>query len=181
MGDEIISFARALDFAARKHTAQRRKGVAHEPYINHLAEVAFLLAQATGGRDLNLVLAGLLHDTIEDTATSHAELAEEFGCEVADLVREVTYDRSLPKEERKRLQVLTVPQKSRKAKMIKMADKISNLESILCSPPAGWSEERKREYFDWARDVVDGCRGVNQFLEDKFDEGYGRYRPDPIR
>jgi GTP diphosphokinase / guanosine-3',5'-bis(diphosphate) 3'-diphosphatase len=175
MSDEIVSFARALDFAARKHTAQRRKGEAHEPYINHLAEVALLLAEATEGEDLNLVLAGLLHDTIEDTETTYEELAGEFEEDVAGLVREVTDDKSLLKAKRKELQVQTASQKSDRAKMIKIADKISNLLSILQSPPAGWSEERKREYFEWADRVVNGCRGVNRPLEDKFDEAYSRY------
>jgi GTP diphosphokinase / guanosine-3',5'-bis(diphosphate) 3'-diphosphatase len=175
MSDETVSFARALDFAARKHTAQRRKGEAHEPYINHLAEVALLLAEATDGSDLNLVLAGLLHDTIEDTSTSCEELAGKFGQDVAGLVREVTDDKSLPKAVRKALQVRMSPQKSDRAKMIKIADKISNLESILHSPPAGWSEERKQEYFDWAAQVVNGCRGVNRSLEEKFDEAYAKF------
>ena len=176
MSNEIVFFARALDFAAQKHTAQRRKGEAHEPYINHLAEVALLLAEATGGRDLNLVLAGLLHDTIEDTATSYKELAGKFNEDVAGLVREVTDDKSLPKAERKELQVQTASQKSDRAKMIKIADKISNLLSILNSPPADWSEERKREYFEWAARVVDGCRGMSRALEDKFDEAYSAFR-----
>ena len=176
MSEEIVFFARALDFAARKHSTQRRKGEAHEPYVNHLAEVALLLAEATGGRDPNLVIAGLLHDTIEDTGTSFEELAGRFGEEVAGLVAEVTDDKSLPKAERKALQVQTSPHKSDRAKMIKIADKISNLRSILQSPPAGWSEERKREYFDWAAKVVDGCRGVNRLLEQQFDEVYSRLR-----
>lgn len=157
MSDQIVSFARALDFAARKHTAQRRKGEAHEPYINHLAEVALLLAEATEGKDLNLVLAGLLHDTIEDTKTTYEELVEEFDKDVAGLVREVTDDKSLPKAERKELQVQTAPHKSDRAKMIKIADKISNLQSILNSPPAGWGEKLKREYFEWAAKVVKGA------------------------
>lgn len=174
MSGEIISFVRGLEFAARKHAAHRRKGEAHEPYINHLAEVALLLAEATAGNDLNLVLAGLLHDTIEDTATSYEELSREFCNDVADLVSEVTDDKSLPKERRKDLQVQMSPYKSDRAKMIKIADKISNLESILNSPPVEWSEKRKRDYFVWAAKVVDGCGGVNSFLERKFDDVYSQ-------
>ena len=153
----IIGLTRALAFAAAAHANQRRKGAAQEPYINHLAEVALLLAEATDGQDLNLVLAGLLHDTIEDTPATRQELMEHFGKDVADLVLEVTDDKSLPKAERKRLQIETAPHKSDRAKMIKIADKVSNLNSILESPPVDWSEERKREYFEWARRVVDGC------------------------
>ncbi len=64
MTNAILTLTKALNFAARKHTDQRRKGEREEPYINHLAEVARLLADATDGDDLDLVLAGLLHDTV---------------------------------------------------------------------------------------------------------------------
>jgi (p)ppGpp synthase/HD superfamily hydrolase len=172
MIEAVLLIARALDFAARKHVDQRRKGEAEEPYINHLAEVANLLAEATGGEDAVLVAAGLLHDTIEDVGVTHAELAQAFGPEVADLVREVTADKSLPKQERKRLQVEHAPHKSGRARQLKIADKTSNLRAIRNSPPKDWDEERKREYFDWARRVVDGCRGVNAKLEATFDEAW---------
>ncbi len=172
MNEAVLLIARALDFAARKHVDQRRKGEAEEPYINHLAEVANLLAEATGGEDAVLVAAGLLHDTIEDVGVTHAELAQAFGPEVADLVREVTDDKSLPKQERKRLQVEHAPHKSRRARQLKIADKTSNLRAIRNSPPRDWDEERKREYFDWAKRVVDGCRGVNARLEAAFDEAW---------
>lgn len=162
----------ALDFAARKHRDQRRKGAASEPYINHLAEVARLVAEATAGRDPVAVLAALLHDTIEDTKTTAEELAREFGPEVAALVVEVTDDKRLPKAERKRLQVETAPRKSPQAKVIKIADKISNLRAILASPPADWDLPRKRDYFEWAARVVAGCRGVNRSLEAQFDGVY---------
>ncbi len=172
MTNAVLSMTRALDFAARKHTDHRRKGEREEPYINHLAEVARLLADATDGQDLDLVLAGLLHDTIEDTKTTYDELVSEFGTVVADLVAEVTDDKSLEKAERKRRQVETAPNKSDRAKMIKIADKTSNLRSIVASPPADRSPERKRGYFEWARKVVAGCRGVNALLEERFDEAH---------
>ncbi len=163
---------KVLDFAARKHADHRRKGVREEPYINHLAEVARLLADATDGDDLDLVLAGLLHDTIEDTKTTFEELVSEFGTVVADLVAEVTDDKSLEKAVRKRRQVETAPIKSDRAKMIKIADKTSNLRSIIASPPKDWSTERQREYFEWAREVISGCRDVNAKLEGWFDDTY---------
>jgi (p)ppGpp synthase/HD superfamily hydrolase len=172
MNENVLLIARALDFAARKHVDQRRKGEAEEPYINHVAEVASLLAEATGGEDAVLVAAGLLHDTIEDVGVTHAELAQAFGPEVADLVQEVTDDKSLPKQERKRLQVEHAPHKSGRARQLKIADKTSNLRAIRNSPPKDWDEERKREYFDWAKRVVDGCRGVNAKLEATFDEAW---------
>lgn len=163
---------RALDFAARKHRDQRRKGASAEPYINHPAEVARLVAEATGGLPLVVVLAALLHDTLEDTETTLEELRHEFGPEVAALVAEVTDDKRLLKAERKRLQVERAAGKSDGAKLIKIADKTSNLRSLLESPPVEWDARRKREYFEWARRVVDGCRGVNTRLEAAFDAAY---------
>ena len=165
----LLLFARALDFAARKHVHQRRKGELAEPYINHLAEVARLLAAATEGRDAVLTVAGILHDTLEDTATSYDELAAEFGDEIASLVREVSDDTAKSRTERKRLQILQTAKASKRAKMIKLADKTSNLHSIINSPPRGWDLARKREYVDWARRVAEGCRGVNAYLEEEFD------------
>jgi guanosine-3',5'-bis(diphosphate) 3'-pyrophosphohydrolase len=167
---DLLLMTRVVDFAALKHRGQRRKGAAEEPYFNHLAEVAFLVAQATEGRDPIVVLGALLHDTIEDTRTTADELEAEFGAEVALLVAEVTDDKRLPKAQRKQLQVETAPHKSDRAKLIKMADKISNLRGITHSPPANWDFERKQEYFAWAARVVDGCRGVNPWLERIFDQ-----------
>lgn len=165
----VLLFARALDFAARKHVHQRRKGELAEPYVNHLSDVARLLAEATKGEDITVVIAGLLHDTIEDTDTTFEELAKEFGLEVAELVSEVTDDKALPKAERKRLQIETAPRKSRRARMIKLADKTSNLHSMIGSPPKDWSLERRRDYIDWAEKVAAGCRGVNAYLEQEFE------------
>src|ERR1019366_3407964 len=152
----VPAVLKAAHFAAQKHAGQRRKGAAAEPYINHLLEVAELVASALAGPDTNLVIAALLHDTVEDTGTTKEELAETFGSDVADLVMEVTDDKSLPKAERKRLQIVHASQISVRAQVIKLADKISNLRGILASPPADWSVERKRDYFEWAKRVVDG-------------------------
>ena len=144
---EILQFARALDFATKKHVDQRRKGELEEPYINHLADVSRLLAAATEGHDTVRVLAGLLHDTIEDTETTFDELEVEFGREVANLVDEVSDDKTPDKAERKRFQIEKASAKSDRAKMLKLADKTSNLHSIVHSLPVDWSLERKREYF----------------------------------
>ncbi len=166
----VTDLARAYHFAARKHVDQRRKGVAAEPYVNHLTEVAELVATATGGEDLDLVVAAVLHDTVEDTQTTAGELEEAFGTRVRGLVEEVTDDKSLPKAERKRLQIEHAANASAGAKIIKLADKTSNLRAIAASPPADWGPERRAEYLEWARRVVAGCRGVNQGLEAAFDE-----------
>ena len=174
MKEDIVRVAKAIDFAALGRVRPRRKGEAEEPYVNHLAEVALLVAEATQGADANLVIAAYLHDTIEDQEVKYEMLVAEFGRDVADLVREVTDDKNLLKAERKRLQVEHARSATPRAKHIKLADKISNLNSILASPPADWSAERKREYFEWAAKVVAGCRGVNSWLEARFDAAYAR-------
>ena len=169
MNSDLVLLARAVDYAARQHIAQRRKGERGEPYVNHLTEVAGLLAEATGGDDVVLLMGGLLHDTLEDTDASYEDLVERFGPEVAALVAEVTDDKSLPKEERKRLQIDKAPDKSRRAKLLKIADKTSNLRSMVNSPPAGWSQARLRDYVVWAEQVVRACRGLNATLDAAFD------------
>ena len=157
-------------FAADRHAPQRRKGEAEEPYINHLCEVAQLVAEVTGDEDENLVIAAVLHDTIEDTATLPEELRERFGEDVTALVLEATDDRALAKDERKRLQIVTAPNKSARAKVLKLADKTSNLRALVASPPAHWPLGRKRAYVAWAAEVGSGLRGVNESLEARFDE-----------
>jgi (p)ppGpp synthase/HD superfamily hydrolase len=152
----VQAVLRAAHFAAERHSGQRRKGAAAEPYINHLLEVAELVSSALSDPDTNLVIAALLHDTIEDAGVTKEELIQLFGADVAELVVEVTDDKSLTKAERKRLQVVNALKKFVRAQYIKLADKISNMRGILSSPPTDWSAQRKREYFDWAKQVVDG-------------------------
>jgi guanosine-3',5'-bis(diphosphate) 3'-pyrophosphohydrolase len=166
---DILLISRAWHFAAQRHSTQRRKGKAHEPYVNHLAEVAELVATATEGQDANLVAAAVLHDTVEDTATLPAELAAVFNADVASLVLEVTDDKSLDKAVRKKLQVEHAAAKSNRAKFIKLADKTSNLRSLVKSPPDDWSVKRRQEYLDWALEVAQGLRGTNVWLEAQFD------------
>ena len=166
----LLLIARAADFAARAHVTQKRKGAAQEPYINHLAEVALLLTEATDGADADLIAASWLHDTLEDTETEREELEARFGSAVAAIVAEVTDDKALPKAERKRLQVETAPSKSAEARMLKIADKTSNLRALAMSPPMGWDLERRDEYIRWAEAVVAGCRGLNEKLEGVFDD-----------
>ncbi len=165
---DLALVTRAADFAARVHTAQHRKGLAKEPYVNHLTEVAALLAEAIGGDDPELIAAAYLHDTLEDTATRYEDLVTQFGVDIAKLVAEVTDDKSLPKAERKRLQVETMTRKSLRAQLLKIADKTSNLRSLVASPPAGWSKARLLEYIEWAEAVASQARGRNAVLDAAF-------------
>jgi (p)ppGpp synthase/HD superfamily hydrolase len=164
-----LDLVRAYHFAATKHVDQRRKGLAAEPYLNHLTEVAELIARATDGADIDLIIAAVLHDTVEDTATSFEELANNFGRRVSGLVEEVTDDKRLPKATRKALQIEHAAHASNGAKLIKLADKTANLRALAASPPAGWSSERRTDYVDWARKVVAGCRGQCPWIEAEFD------------
>jgi (p)ppGpp synthase/HD superfamily hydrolase len=163
--EHVSLVTRAAHFAATRHSGQTRKGKAAEPYINHLAEVASLLASSLHEPDAYLVAAGWLHDTIEDTGTTRDELCERFGMLVTDMVMEVTDDKSLPKAERKRLQVVNTPHKSERARLIKLADKTSNLNAIATSPPGDWDTSRCYAYVDWADSVAVSCFGLNATLD----------------
>ncbi|MEO5857602.1 MAG: HD domain-containing protein [Pyrinomonadaceae bacterium] len=160
----------AASFAAQAHTGQTRKGERGEPYINHPLEVANLIANVGGVTDIDVLMAAILHDTVEDCGVTGEEIANLFGKTIAGYVLEVTDDKSLPKVERKRLQIEHAPHLSAGAKTVKLADKISNINDITNSPPADWSTERRREYIEWGASVVAGLRGVNQPLEKHFDE-----------
>jgi guanosine-3',5'-bis(diphosphate) 3'-pyrophosphohydrolase len=165
---------KALAFAAHKHRDQRRKDAEASPYINHPIALAEVLAGEGGVTDIEVLAAALLHDTIEDTATTAGELRENFGERIAAMVAEVTDDTELPKAERKRLQIEHAAGISHGAKLVKLADKICNLRDVAERPPAKWDLERRREYFDWARQVIDGLRGAHATLEAAFDAAYAR-------
>ena len=170
MDDSTGVILNAFRFAAEKHTDQRRKDSKASPYINHLIGVVETLWSVADVRDVILLTAAILHDTIEDTDATADEIKSQFGEEVLSLVLEVTDDKSLPKQTRKQLQVEHAPHKSEKAKLLKIADKINNIRDIIQSPPESWSLERRQEYLLWSEKVVAGLRGVNPKLEDQYDE-----------
>jgi guanosine-3',5'-bis(diphosphate) 3'-pyrophosphohydrolase len=170
-----VSPAKLIDataFAADKHRMQRRKDAAALPYINHPIALARVLAVEASIDDEDVLCAALLHDTIEDTETSFEELEARFGTHIAAIVAEVTDDKSLSKQERKQLQIDHAASISQQAKLVKLADKICNLRDVAACPPTDWSLERRQEYFDWARRVVDGLRGTHAGLETIFDEAF---------
>jgi guanosine-3',5'-bis(diphosphate) 3'-pyrophosphohydrolase len=168
LGDVI----KALAFAAEKHRHQRRKDREASPYINHPIDLAHILVNEAGVSDPVVLVAAILHDTVEDTDTTPDELTREFGPEVSAIVAEVTDDKLLPKHERKRLQEVHAPGASFRAQQVKLADKISNLRDLVTHPPANWDAERKRAYFDWCKRVVEGVRGRHPVLEALFDAAY---------
>lgn len=175
--DGISLVLKALEFAAVRHHNQIRKGADKAPYINHPIQVAELLANRAGEKDPVLLSAAILHDVIEDTVNSVEErqalitsIRKIFGEEVLSITLEVTDDKTLDKDERKRLQVEHTPFLSDNAKKLKIADKIMNLHDISANPPENWSLQRILEYHDWAEKVVAGARGVNMTLDSIFDE-----------
>ena len=159
----------AIRFSAEKHRNQRRKDSEQSPYINHPIEVTQLLWEVGGVRDIDVLLAAVLHDTVEDTDTRPEEIRERFGVQVLSFVMEVTDDKSLPKEKRKRLQIENAAHKSYGAKLIKLADKACNVRNLVTMPPKDWSLERRQEYLLWTEQVVAGLRGTNAALEEYYD------------
>ncbi len=166
--DNTATLLRTINFAAIKHRGQKRKNLT-SPYINHPIAVAELLSRY-GISDAATLQGAILHDTIEDTQTTPAEIEELFGAEVKNVVLEVSDDKNLPLTERKRLQIEHAPHLSEKAKLIKIADKINNVYEIIYAPPKEWEIERRLGYLEWAQKVVTGCRGSNTELDKHFDD-----------
>ena len=173
---DTADLLRAIEFASRKHSTQRRKDKDASPYINHPIAVTHLLAHSGGVSDLETLMAAVLHDTIEDTKTTGEELEAQFGRTVRELVEELTDDKDLDKQDRKRLQIDHAPGLSTRAKAIKLADKIANVQDVTDAPPKTWDQTRRVEYLDWTEKVVAGCRGTNAPLEKCYDEVLKRGR-----
>lgn len=166
---DIGLIIQAAHFAADKHRDQRRKGVRNTPYINHPLEVADRLSRVGGIDDPVVLAAAILHDTIEDTQTTRAELAEVFGNDIAALVAELTDEPGLTWQQRKRMEIDHAPHLSRRAKMIKIVDKTCNVSDTISNPPGEWTLSRRRDYLEFAGLVAQGCRGVNDALDNEFD------------
>lgn len=172
MNSNIDKILNAASFAAEKHKSQRRKGTESAPYINHPIAVAKLITDIGKEYDIDIIQAAILHDTIEDTETNSEELIGIFGEKVTAYVVEMTDDKSIPKSERKRLQILNAPHKSPGAKLIKICDKICNITDVTNDPPTHWDLNRRNEYLEWAKQVVDALGEVNSNLKSLFNEKY---------
>jgi (p)ppGpp synthase/HD superfamily hydrolase len=162
MDEGMKLVVRAAEFAARAHTKHRRKDVDETPYVNHLAHVAWLLAEA--GADANLVAAGYLHDAIEDVCVTYETLLAEFGQDIADLVLAVTDDKSLRWQLRKQAQIDCAPVATERVAALKLADKVSNLQSLRHTPPQGWDTAEIAKYVEWAHCVVTRLPYLNAML-----------------
>lgn len=169
---ELALLMSALSFASHKHRLDKRKDVDASPYINHPIALAEMLVNVGGIASIPILCAALLHDTIEDTETTREELNEGFGEQISNIVMEVTDDQTQSKEVRKQAQIDHARHLSTEARAVKLADKICNLRDIVDSPPPDWSLERRQQYFDWAKNVIDGLRGDWPELEAEFDRQY---------
>ncbi|MGB3765822.1 MAG: HD domain-containing protein [Phormidesmis sp.] len=167
-------FLEALSFAAYKHRNQCRKDVAKTPYINHPITVANILLNEAGVSDETVLIAALLHDTVEDTETSFEEIEQQFGAQVRAVVAEVTDDKSLPKAQRKQKQIEHASGLSDRAGLLKIADKTANLRDMVTGAPEGWPAERIDDYLEWGRAVVGPLRGRHAKLESLFDRAYAQ-------
>lgn len=169
MQNHIQLILRASAFAAEYHGGQYRQGKKALPYITHPLEVSRVLSEEGGIEDVEVLAAAILHDTIEDTAASREDISKRFGDRICGMVLELTDDKHLEKDDRKRMQVINAPGKSSGAAAVKLADKIANVRDITNSPP-DWSEERKAGYIAWATEVVNALPPGNNQLRAVFAE-----------
>jgi guanosine-3',5'-bis(diphosphate) 3'-pyrophosphohydrolase len=172
---EVAEICSGIDFAAEKHRFQTRKNKEKTPYISHPLGVAYNLMEVGEVRDPSVIIGALLHDTVEDTQTTFDEIENKFGKLVVGLVKEVTDDKSLAKEARKRLQVINAAHKSKGAAQIKLADKLYNLNDLFNNPPADWTQTRIDRYYEWAQSVVDRLPEANDKLMDAVDDVINDY------
>ncbi|MDH5473327.1 MAG: HD domain-containing protein [Gammaproteobacteria bacterium] len=170
--NDLKKLMHALEFASRKHKDQRRKDVDASPYINHPISLANILCNEAGITNIDVICGALLHDTVEDTDTTEQELNREFGEKICSIVMDVTDNPEMNRVERKQAQIDHAAHASTEAKLVKLADKISNLRDVAVNAPPSWSLERRQEYFDWAKQVIDQVRGVHPLLESIFDQAY---------
>lgn len=172
---DIYRILDALSFAAEKHRFQYRKDRDQTPYIIHPMGVANNLMEIGRIRDPEIIIAALLHDTVEDTQTTFEEIERAFGARVAMFVKEVTDDKSLPKHVRKQLQIESASKKSAGAAQIKLADKLYNLTDLLKTRPLDWDDARVEAYFGWSKSVVDSLPWVNSSLKQAVDRVIKEY------
>jgi guanosine-3',5'-bis(diphosphate) 3'-pyrophosphohydrolase len=169
---EVSRLLEALDFAAVRHSAQRRKGPDAAPYVNHLIEVASLVANVGGVVDLDVLIAAVLHDVLEDTPTTADEVTERFGTRVCAFVQALSDDKSLPRRRRREIALEELPAAEPLVHVIKLADLASNIKLL----PSNWTDDRKREYLQWSEHAATICSPSCQPLAELYWERAGKTR-----
>ena len=179
MSTQLKAMLKATSFAVRYHAGQSRKGANPVPYVAHPLEVARILLEEGGVEDIDVLCAAILHDTLEDTKVTSEIIEDQFGSRVLRIVEEVTDDKDLHKDERKRLQVINASKKSSGAALVKLADKIANVRDVTHSPP-NWDLGRRKNYIDWASQVVRNLPIINTKLLGAFDAAVVDYRSHSV-
>ncbi len=161
-------FFKALKFAAYRHRFSKTKN--EEPYINHLISVSSLLYDTGAVHNTEVLTAALLHDILEKTNTKTAELEGAFGQKITSIVVELTDSGSESEKEKWEHQLKKIDMLSWEAKVIKLADKIENVSSIISSPPKGWDMDRRIVYIEWTEKIIHALQGTNLQLESYFEQ-----------
>lgn len=167
-------FVRACYYAAVKHANQRRKDKEQTPYINHPLHAAHILHLA-GVTDEEVLVAAVCHDLVEDCSVTYDDLEREFSSRVSEMVRECSDDKSLDKVERKKLQIEHAKKISHGAKLIKLADKLSNISDLDSNPPPAWSKAEIKGYILWAHTVCEQMKGTNDIVETQLNVIFKRH------
>jgi len=155
----------ALEYASEKHMGKTRKDAEKTPYIVHPMGVAVILWQEANVRDIDVLVAALLHDTLEDTNATEAEIEGMFGGRVLSIVKELSNDRNLSGQENKQRQIEHAPLMSQEAKLVKLADRLYNIRDLQAKTPVTWSKEDVERYFSWAAKLLQGLAGTDEHLE----------------
>ena len=163
-GDALLKLLDAISFAAEKHRFQTRKDANKTPYVIHPMGVALSLWKEGSIRNQDVILAALLHDTLEDTDATKEELASFFGPKVADIVEELSNPSEMTSEEAKAWQVEHAPSLSPEAKLVKLADRLYNVRDLK---NAVWSKEEIERYYGWGQKLLDVLKGTNLQLEEQ--------------
>jgi guanosine-3',5'-bis(diphosphate) 3'-pyrophosphohydrolase len=151
----------AVAFSAEKHKLQVKSNAKKTPYIIHPLEVADHVARIGGVYDKDVLIAALLHDVLDDTATTEKEISNLYGNNVASYVVEMTTTKGISLKEQKKEQIRSAFHQTPSVAIIKLSDKLSNLETLAKNPPSNWSRDRIDQYFQWAQSVIENLPESN--------------------
>lgn len=164
--EDSIKILNAVSFAAEKHKLQVRKNAQKTPYIIHPLGVACYVMEIGGVYEPEVIIGALLHDTLDDSLTSPTEIATSFGKKTAEYVMEMTGNKELSLKERKKQQIIQALHQSKGAAVIKLADKLHNLNTLMKDPPIGWKRDQIDQYFQWAQAVIENLPEINSPLKE---------------
>lgn len=165
--DDVEKLLTALEFSAQYHSGQYRDGEDKIPYIIHPIGVCILVWESGTGATTDMLIAALLHDTLEDTDATAEEIENLFGPHVLRLVLDLTTDPKLSSKEAKQHQLDHAPYMHEQAKVVKLCDRLYNITDLLNSPPPTWSQEGKDAYIAHTEKLVKALEGAAPFIENE--------------